>query len=108
MMGEEAYGRWTNPENIVLLAFLAVLALAPFPYGSNRLWAELALGAGLGAVTLAWAGAAMSGLANVTPLTRRLGLPALLMFAALGWAILQGLDLKQLQAASGVDVGALA
>ena len=43
---------WTKPEHLLLAAFLAILAWAPFPYGSNRLWAELILGLTLGGALL--------------------------------------------------------
>lgn len=92
-----------RPETVLLVAFLAVLAWAPFPYGSNRPWAELVLGLGLGGILFAWAGAAMTGIAPATPLTRRLTWPGLLMLAALGWALFQSVDLSAL--AKVVDLG---
>jgi O-antigen ligase len=88
-----------RPETVLLAGFLIVLAWAPFPYGSNRPWAELVLGLGLGAILFAWAGAAMTGVALATPLTRRLTWPALLMFGAIGWAAFQSLDLSLLSQA---------
>ena len=80
-------------ETALVIGFLAVLAWAPFPYGSNRLWAELALGGGLGAVLLAWSGLAMTGVAAATLPLRRLAVPAACMLGALGWAFAQSFDL---------------
>lgn len=108
MNGDEGLSRWATPESILLFAFLAVLAWAPFPYGSNRLWAELALGLGLGAVLLAWSGAALTGLASVTSLTRRLIVPALCIAGALGWGLFQSLDLAAIGRATGLNIIGLA
>lgn len=92
---------WLRPENFLLLLFLAVLAWAPFPLGSNRDWAELILAAGLGGVLFLWSGATLLGFASVTSLVRRLWVPALCVFAALGWAFFQSVDLLKLEQASG-------
>ena len=108
MYRDEAQGRWVKPDSVLLLAFLVVLAWAPFPYGSNRLWAELVLGLGIGGVLFAWAGAALTGWATVTSLTKRLVAPSLCMAFALGWATLQSLDLEFLSAATGLPITALA
>jgi hypothetical protein len=93
-------------ETALVIAFLAALAWAPFPYGSNRLWAELALGVGLGAILFAWSALAMTGFAAATLPLRRLAAPALCMVIALGWAFVQSVDLSAV--AKLVDVSALA
>jgi len=100
--------RWLKPESLVLLVFLALIAWIPFPYGSNRAWAELLAVLGLSGVLLCWAGLVMSGVAPQTPLIRQLRWPALCTAIALGWAALQSLDLGQLQSLSGIDVQWLA
>lgn len=100
--------RWTRSENLLLLFFLAVLAWAPFPYGSNRTWAELMLGIGLGSVLFAWAGAALTGFATVSSLTRRLLAPALCVAIAMGWAGIQAIDLTSVQQATGLPFTNLA
>ncbi len=71
-----------------------MLAWAPFPYGSNRPWAELALGMGLGSILLMWAGLALTGFVPVTPQLRRLALPGLCVVVALGWAFAQSVNLE--------------
>ncbi|MCE9522105.1 MAG: O-antigen ligase family protein [Alphaproteobacteria bacterium] len=108
MYRDDAPSRWTKPESLLLLAFLAVLAWAPFPYGSNRLWAELVLGLGVGVVLLAWSGTALTGLTTVTSLTRQLAAPALCAAFALGWAVIQSLDLDGWSTTLGVRLSSLA
>lgn len=93
MTDSDNYIRWGRPENLLLLCFLLVLAWAPFPYGSNRTWAELVLGLGLGSIMFAWSGLALSGFATVSSLTRRLLLPASCVALALGWGLFQSIDL---------------
>mgnify|MGYP000951484759 CR=1 FL=1 len=100
--------RSLSPERVLLIAFLVVLLWAPFPYGSNRAWAELALGLGLGGVLFAWSGVALSGLATVTPLTSRLLLPGACAVAALLWAFIQSIDLTLVAQSTGVDLRTLA
>ncbi len=99
---------WLYPERILLLAFLAVLAWAPFPYGSNRPWAELALGMGLGSILLMWAGLALTGFVPVTPQLRRLALPGLCVVVALGWAFVQSVNLAGFASLTGLSLIALA
>ncbi|MBP6012292.1 MAG: O-antigen ligase family protein [Alphaproteobacteria bacterium] len=108
MSGEANYDRTLTPERALLLVFLVVLAWAPFPYGSNRAWAELALGLGFGAILLAWSGVALTGFATVSPMNRRLILPGLCVGGALAWAFLQSLDLTAFAQSSGLDIRALA
>jgi hypothetical protein len=96
------FGHWFRPENILLLLFLAVLAWAPFPYGSNRDWAELVLALGLGGILFAWSGFALAGYAGVSSLSRQLWIPALCVAAALGWAALQSVNLDLVEALSGL------
>ena len=100
--------RTLTPERALLFAFLVVLAWAPFPYGSNRTWAELGLGLGLGGVLFAWSGVALTGLASVTPLTSRLLLPGLCAGGALVWAFVQSLDLNAINQVTGIDLRFLA
>ena len=100
--------RSLTPERALLFAFLFVLAWAPFPYGSNRSWAELALGLGFGGVLFAWSGVALTGLASVTPLTSRLLLPGLCAGGALLWGFLQSLDLSFVAKLTGLDLQSLA
>lgn len=95
-------GQWFRPENVLLGLFLAVLAWAPFPYGSNRDWAELLLALGLGGILFAWSGFALIGYAGVSSLSRQLWIPALCVAAALGWGALQSVNLEVLQALSGL------
>jgi O-antigen ligase len=99
---------WLYPERLLLGVFLIVLAWAPFPYGSNRPWAEHALGLGLGSILLTWAGLALTGIIPVTPQLRRLAIPGLLVIAALGWGFVQSLDLKPLTDFTGISLVALA
>ena len=108
MREDEAPGRWRQPENLLLAAFLVVLAWAPFPYGSNRFWAELVLGLALGGVLFAWSGTALTGLTSATSLTRRLAGPALCIAGALGWAAFQSLNLEFLSPLVGNSVATLA
>src|SRR5258706_6811286 len=108
MREDEAPGRSRQPENLLLAAFLVVLAWTPFPYGSNRLWAELVLGLALGGVLLVWSGIALTGLANATSLTRRLAGPAFCIVVALGWATFQSLNLEFLSKFVGKSVATLA
>lgn len=91
--GDEKPAPAFNLEGLLFALFVGVLIWAPFPYGSNRLWAELWLGAALGVVAMLWALAATFGLAHVTSVTRRLLLPALCYGVALGWAVVQTIDL---------------
>ncbi len=100
--------RWFRPENFLLLLFLGLLAWAPFPYGSNRPWAELALGLGLGAILMCWAGVALSGFAAVTSLARQLVLPGACVGMALGWALFQSIDLVELDRLTGLTLRPLA
>lgn len=99
---------WTKPEHLLLAAFLAILAWAPFPYGSNRLWAELILGLALGVALLTWSGTVLTGLTSVSSSTRRLHAPALCMGFALGWAAIQSFDLEGLSLLTGLKMSALA
>lgn len=92
----------------MLVALLVILAWAPFPYGSNRFWAELILGLALGITLLAWSGAALAGLTSVTSWTKRLLAPAACMALALGWAAFQTLDLQNLSALTGVKISSVA
>jgi O-antigen ligase len=107
-MTDEDRGIWLRPERILLLSFLFVLAWAPFPYGSNRPWAELALGLGLGSILLVWSAVALTGITAVIPQLRRLALPALCIFVALGWAVVQSLDLEAVATLTGINLTALA
>jgi len=100
--------QWTRPENAVLLLFAATLAWMPFPYGSNRPWAELLLAVALGSLLLAWSGLVMSGLAVQTPLVRRLKWPAICAGVALLWALLQSVDLAWLQQVTGLPLTGIA
>ncbi|NOT39615.1 MAG: O-antigen ligase family protein [Alphaproteobacteria bacterium] len=99
---------WHYPERFLLAAFLLLLAWAPFPYGSNRPWAELALGMGLGGILLMWSGLALTGFVPVTPQLRRLALPALCLIAALGWGFVQSVNLKAFADTTGLSLVALA
>ncbi|MEQ1867130.1 MAG: O-antigen ligase family protein [Micropepsaceae bacterium] len=108
MHRDDIAGRWTKPEHLLLVAFLVILAWAPFPYGSNRLWAELLLGLALGGTLLAWSGTVLTGLVGVTSLIKQLFAPALCMAFALGWAGFQSLDLDGLSVLTGVKISALA
>jgi len=99
--------RLLKPGTLLLLAFLVALAWAPLPYGSNRMWAELYLGLGLGGVLVAWSAAALFGWSHVTALTRRLTIPALCILGALGWAVVQSLDLRAIAALTGFDFTAI-
>jgi hypothetical protein len=95
-------------ENLLLAIFVAVLALAPFPYGSNSGWAESGLGVGLGGVLLALSGLTLTGLTTAPSPIRRLVLPALCMIAALGWGLIQSIDLEAVVRLTGLDMRGLA
>lgn len=60
--------RW--PQTAIFVAFLAVLALAPLPYGGNTPLAAAWLAVAMGALVLLWAGAAL-----ITPERLRLSAP---------------------------------
>lgn len=107
MNRNDLIARLANPHGLLLVAFIAVLMWAPLPYGSNRLWAELVLGLCLGGVLLAWATTAALGRITATPLIRRLTLPALCVVLALGWGVVQSLNLKAIGGFIGADFGAL-
>jgi hypothetical protein len=100
--------RLLRPENLLLAAFVAVLALAPFPYGSSRPWAGLTLGLGIGAILLAWSGLILTGLTTAALPLRRLLLPAACVAVALIWALVQSVDLKALASLTGIELTALA
>lgn len=100
--------QWTRPENAVLLLFAATLAWMPFPYGSNRPWAELLLALAFGGLLLAWAGLVMSGFAIQTPLLRRLKWPAMCAGIPLVWALVQCTDLAWVTKVTGIPVTGLA
>jgi hypothetical protein len=108
MDGDDDFLRPPRLESLLVFAFLGVLALAPFPYGANRPWAELALGLGLGAVLFAWSGLALTGVASAVHPIRRLALPALCIVAALGWAFAQSVDLQTVARLTGLDLSLLA
>ena len=94
-------GRWLRAENFLLVLFLCVLTWAPFPYGSNRDWAELVLALAFGAILFAWSGMALTGYATVSSLWRQLWLPTLCVSIALGWALLQSTNLELVQQWTG-------
>ena len=100
--------RVPRPESVLAAAYLAILAWAPFPYGSTAPWAELVLGGGLGAVMLAWSGLALTGFAPAPVAMRRLALPVICTAAALLWAVVQSTDLAVVQHLTGIDVSTLA
>lgn len=102
------FTRWMKPESAVLLLFVAILAWMPFPFGSNRPWAELVAALGLAGVLLGWAGLVMSGVSPQTPLIRQIRWPALLTTLALSWAAFQSLDLEALKSFTGLDIRFLA
>ena len=93
-------------ESVLLAGLLVVLAWAPFPYGSNRPWAELALGLGLGVVLVAWSGLALTGKATSLPPLRRIALPVVCIGVALGWAFVQAIDLEAVFRLTGIDARA--
>jgi len=95
-----------RPENLLLAIFVATLAFAPFPYGSNGAWAELGLGVGFGGVLLALSGLTLTGVTTAAPM-RRLLLPALCIIAALGWGLVQSIDLEAVARLTGLDLRAL-
>jgi hypothetical protein len=97
-----------RPENLLLAGFVAVLALAPLPYGSRPPWAELALGVGIGAILLAWSALILTGLTTVALPLRRLFLPAVCVAVALTWAFVQSLDLNAFASLTGIELSALA
>lgn len=99
---------WFTAERILLIAFLLVLAWAPFPYGSNRPWAELGLGLGFGGILALWSAVALTGVSGVIPQMRRLLWPGLCVAIALGWAGLQSVDLRAVQQLTGIDLTGLA
>jgi hypothetical protein len=105
---EDGFLDLIRPENLLLAAFIAVLALAPFPYGANSTWAELALGLGFGGILFAWSGLALVGFAAAVLPIRRLLVPALCIAAALGWAFVQSTDLQAVANLTGIDLRALA
>jgi O-antigen ligase len=107
MNGDDEDNPSFRPENLLLVAFATTLAWAPFPYGSNRFWAELLLGAGLGAILLAWSFLALTGRATTTSLTRKLFLPFVCVIAAFSWAFAQSLDLAAISRLTHFDVTAL-
>src|SRR5437762_3155658 len=92
-MAEDGYSRRLNVEAPIVALFVLILAWAPFPYGSNRPWALYVLAIALGALLTLWSGAVIFGWARLTPLTRKLLLPGVCLGAALGFALLQALDL---------------
>lgn len=102
------FTRWMKPESAVLLLFVVILAWMPFPFGSNRPWAELVAALGLGGVLLGWAGLVMSGVSPQTPLIRQIRWPALLTTLALAWGAFQSLDLEALKGLTGLDLQFLA
>ncbi len=108
MNADDADSAWPKPESILLLLFIAALAWAPFPYGSNRLWAELVLGGALGAVLFVWSGIALCGVTSATSLTRRLLAPALCLLAAFGWGFAQSIDLEVASKLTGFHLDTLA
>lgn len=108
MNRNDLIARLANPQGALLVAFIAVLMWAPLPYGSNRLWAELLLGLCLGAVLLGWATMAALGKITATPLVRRLIFPAICVVLALGWGVVQSIDLKAVAALTGIDVAKIA
>jgi hypothetical protein len=92
-MTEGGSSRRLNLEAPIVVLFILILAWAPFPYGSNRPWAVNVLGLVLGALVILWAAAVIFGYARLTPLTGKLVLPIVCLGAALGFALLQALDL---------------
>ena len=108
-MSEPArWAQWLKPENALALILLGLMAWMPFPYGSDRTWAELVSAAVLGGVLLAWAGLVMSNLTPQTPHIRALGWPALCMGAAFAWGAFQTVDLVVLERATGLSLGSWA
>lgn len=107
-MTEPLARRRLVPATVVAVLFLAVLAWAPLPAGSNPTWAEDALAMALAALLFLWSALVMTGLALQTPLLRNLRLPALCVGLALGWAGLQQADLAALASVSGLPLERLA
>lgn len=102
-MSEPArWAQWLKPGNALALILLGLMAWMPFPYGSDRTWAELVSAAVLGGLLLAWSGLVMSGITQQTPHIRALGWPALCMGAAFAWGAFQAVDLVVLEQATGL------
>ena len=104
-MSEPArWAQWLAPGNALALVLLGLMAWMPFPYGSDRTWAELISSAVLGGLLLAWSGLVMSGITQQTPHIRALGWPALCMGAAFAWGAFQTVDLVVLEHATGLSL----
>ena len=93
-MTEDRRSPRLNFEMALVVLLILILAWAPFPYGSNRPWAQSVLALLVGALSMLWVGAAVAGGARVTSLTRKLVWPAACFSVALGWALIQALNLS--------------
>jgi O-antigen ligase len=77
------------PGAIAFWALMAVVALAPLPFGANRPWAWSLLSAAVGIVALAWAVSAWRAPALATIAWRRHAFLTVPFLAVLAWAFVQ-------------------
>lgn len=75
-----------------LYTFILLIALSPFPLGSNRDWAWSPLSVAIGVLLLAWCGCAVAGVSFARRAFSAFGhllVPASLVALVLGWALVQ-------------------
>lgn len=78
-----------TPSTTIFRILLAIVVLAPLPFGAYRPWAWSLLGLSTGALLAVWGIAAANGRVTVTLRPRELWFVALPFVAALLWAVLQ-------------------
>lgn len=81
----------TTASTLLFRILLALVVLAPVPFGSQRPWAWSLMAVAVGALLLAWGGLVLAGRVRAPMPMRRLWLPAVPFALVLLWSLVQTL-----------------